>query len=554
MQMRHRILQKALYGMLIVLCLGALALRVPGVLTPIWNLDEAVSACAANAILDGGIPYRDAVDHRGPVTYYAYAAVFALFGANNMIAVHVGLLALVAFVGWLLYRCGTLMADRVTGLLAALAFFLLSVGLFGANDLAAAHTEYAVILFSTIGVYGFLSAQRAGASRRWPLLLCGVCYGLAFFSKQPGLFDFAAVFLWLAVVTWFRKLTGRQGAAQAAVLAAGFAVSVLGVAGYFALRGGFDDFVFYFWTYNTRYYVNDAGIAERLRIALNFFRYAFTYFPLFALAFWAGLAWSARRFWRTRRLAMVHQHDAQLFVAIWTAMALSVPSISGRIPAFGHYFIQFLPPFSLLIGFALRNMAGVVLRGWAGTWNWPRRQRIQRLISVGGIVGLAALTAALAPVVYPRFRASFPGGARNWIEEAAVDYIRRHARPDESIFVWGFYPELYVLADRPPASRYVYANVLTGFIPWEHMEPEYDTSATIVPGTWDILMAELRDSRPALIIDTSPGRFRGYGKYPPQKFPLLRAMLAQQYAVAHEITTPTNLIALRIYQRRSAEE
>jgi len=37
--------------------------------TAIWNMDEAISACAAVSINLGGVPYRDAVDHRGPVTY-----------------------------------------------------------------------------------------------------------------------------------------------------------------------------------------------------------------------------------------------------------------------------------------------------------------------------------------------------------------------------------------------------------------------------------------------------------------------------------------------------
>ena len=53
-----------------------------------FNVDEAVSAVAANAILDGGLPYLDAIGHRGPLTYYAYSLIFAIWGKNHMIAVH----------------------------------------------------------------------------------------------------------------------------------------------------------------------------------------------------------------------------------------------------------------------------------------------------------------------------------------------------------------------------------------------------------------------------------------------------------------------------------
>jgi hypothetical protein len=60
--------------------------RLPGLLVPIWNVDEGVTSVVANVLREGGIPYRDSVDHRGPVTYVVYAALFALGGKNNMAA------------------------------------------------------------------------------------------------------------------------------------------------------------------------------------------------------------------------------------------------------------------------------------------------------------------------------------------------------------------------------------------------------------------------------------------------------------------------------------
>src|SRR5262245_3531321 len=71
-------------------------LRAPSFPTPIWNVDEGIAAALADKILDGGLPYRHAIDQRPPVTYLVYAAVFAVAGTNNMYAIHVALALLAA--------------------------------------------------------------------------------------------------------------------------------------------------------------------------------------------------------------------------------------------------------------------------------------------------------------------------------------------------------------------------------------------------------------------------------------------------------------------------
>src|SRR5262249_23572201 len=79
-------------------------MRWPVPQRPILDVDESVSALIANAWLDGGVPYKDAIDQRGPVTYLIYAVVFALFGRGNMTAVHGALLALIFLATWLADR------------------------------------------------------------------------------------------------------------------------------------------------------------------------------------------------------------------------------------------------------------------------------------------------------------------------------------------------------------------------------------------------------------------------------------------------------------------
>ena len=101
-----------------ILFLGAILglnflLRTPSLPVKFYNVDEASSAVIANAIIDGKMPYQSAVEHRGPVTYYAYAIIFSLCGKNNMQAIHFFLNVLIALEAILIYRIGLSAFNRL---------------------------------------------------------------------------------------------------------------------------------------------------------------------------------------------------------------------------------------------------------------------------------------------------------------------------------------------------------------------------------------------------------------------------------------------------------
>lgn len=161
----------------LILC-SIFILRIPSLATPIWSMDEAVSATVANTILCGGVPYQDAVDHRGPVTYYVYAFIFFLFGRNNMLALHICLSLLLIGITWTIYQCCVYCLNRPIGIISAFLFAILSFCFVSKNDLLAFHTEFALIFFSCIGIYLLLHSMNN--DRVWTWVLCGMCYALAF--------------------------------------------------------------------------------------------------------------------------------------------------------------------------------------------------------------------------------------------------------------------------------------------------------------------------------------------------------------------------------------
>ena len=124
-------------------------------------------------------------------------------------------------------------------------------------------------------------------------------------------------------------------------------------------------------------------------------------------------------------------------------------------------------------------------------------------------------------------------GPAGW-RDAAMDQDSRAAariacgltRTGDTIFVWGFRPELYVYAGRPAASRFLDSQPLTGVPADRHLTQSQpvDTVST------HSHRAELAESRPTLILD-------GLGPYNPAlaigRYPDLSAWLANYREVAH---------------------
>src|SRR2546425_12852297 len=90
-------------------------LRSPTLLPSMYLVDEAYYGTIANDILDGGTVYRTAVDTKPPGMYYIYAGVFQLSGRNNLRAVHLLAIFVVAATALLLRRIGARVAGGRAG-------------------------------------------------------------------------------------------------------------------------------------------------------------------------------------------------------------------------------------------------------------------------------------------------------------------------------------------------------------------------------------------------------------------------------------------------------
>lgn len=504
-----------------LLAAGVFWLRWPTFDFRVWNVDEAIHAAAARTILDGGVLYRDVVDQRTPLTYYAVAALFKVTGDNNVWAMHALATALIAVTALGLFALGRAWRNATTGLWAALLYVVFSSALFYPGDAYALNTEWFVAAFTTWAAWFFWRHQTAAA---------GALLGFAFLSKQPALLDLGAPLAMLG----YSAVIDRAPWSKAVALLAGFLVPILIVIAYFASRGALTDFYFYAWQYNLQYYGPEVSSADRLVSALKPFQLLGAHYPL-VLA--AGVGAAGFSCFRVMQRQPDHAEKADnpqlLYLLAWSVTSLAGAASGGR--GYDHYFIQFLPAACLLSALGLNGMAQWAKAHRANRWWRPVTLVFVVLVLVQLGRGVLVFRSAPALPVDPSIQVSA--------------YIREHSAPTDRIFVWGYHPDIYLFADRKPASRFVYASFVTGLVPWTNTAPERDTAYAIVPAAMDILLQELAAARPAFIVDCSAGPNRHWQKYPLEKFPRLHDFIRRNYQVVEAGQFVPQ--GFRLFQRRA---
>lgn len=482
-------------------------LRAPGFGFKTWNVDEAIHAAIATTLRDGGVLYRDAIDQRTPLTYVALAGIFSVAGDNNLAAVHVGLALLIAATGWMLFVLARARAGAAAALWSGALYPLLGTAMFFVGDANAFVTEWFVAFFTAAAALCFFSSERPSRAR---LFAVGALISGAFLSKQPGALDLAAPALTLV---W--QLRRERAALARAVLAlgAGFALPIAAIVAYYAARGALADAIFYTWTYNLRFYGPEISAADRLASAAAPFRLLAAAAPAVLAA--AGLAFAVAvraLFTRATDTAADAGNALRVYLLAWTATSLAGAAAGGR--GFDHYSIQMLPPLCLGAGWLLGHVSRDALDRYA--------RLAARLAAAGAL--LLVLAGLLPAAVNARAR-RLPVDPSHRVAE----FIAAHSARPERVFVWGYHPDIYLFADRRPASRFVYASFLTGLVPWTNVAPDRDTAYAIVPGAMETLLRDLRAARPAFIVDCSAGPNRFWNKYPLERFPALAGFIAENY-------------------------
>ena len=187
-------------------------------------------------------------------------------------------------------------------------------------------------------------------------------------------------------------------------------------------------------------------------------------------------------------------------IDLWLWLVGAGLGVAAGLRFFGHYYLQLAPPLALLAAAALHHAKPVV---WART----------------------ALLGTLSCLIFLGIAVSTEPAILRPVDHLAAS-IDARTNPDDTIFVWGEVPQLYLAAERVPASRFLTVGFLTGYSGGRASNRIGESYA--VDGAWAQLLADFAAHPPALIIDESQ-----HTPFPLARFPTMqRYVLAGYHAVA----------------------
>jgi hypothetical protein len=498
--------------------------------------DQAIYAVVARNLLDGGTPYRDAWDFKPPGIFFVYAFAQGLLGGAAWNARLVEALGLIATSAGLVHLAKRWWKAPTIGWLAA------AFGAVVHAQLDFWHTGQPETFGGMLVVAGLVLAARDSAKPQH-LIGAGVLLGLAGLLKPPIAGVGAVLAFWHAarrmhpIEAWRPRL--RAGLAPIGwVLLGGVLPFVLTVA-WFASRGALDDVIRTFAVFTPRYtklgWVDDSLLGLLGRSAVEWLTH-----------YWSGMAVGLILFVAQFRALWVKPAIGLLIGAI----AIQLFGIALQAKFFPYHFASTWPLAALLAAW-----------GWWGLWSVARRRGRLGMLAMVACAAVAIVGRSATKDVYGTFWVRALRRARLFLwdrdelvtidglatvadinagaNRAAASFVRERTAPGTPIYVWGFEPAIYHLADRPASSRYIY-NVPQR-VPWssEWARPE--------------LLAELAERPPAaLLVVSNDVMFQVTGDGlssadivdDPDGFPELRELVLTRYRQAAKFED------LTVYLRR----
>src|SRR5438876_701356 len=452
-------------------------LRFPTLLPSLYNADEGYYGIIANDTLDGGTLYQTAVDTKPPGIYYIYIAVFKVAGKNNLLAVHVITILVVAATALVVRRISARVGDDWAGAWSGIGYAVF-VHAYRPGDTLAANTEIFASLFLALSVLIFLQGERRGG---WGwMFLSGALVGVATLIRQPSAVTLGAMLAYLVYV-WLiprYQTLGRVLAAGSGAVT-GFVAVIGGLAWCYRWQGNLHDAYLWAWAFAIRYVESETTFLYVLKRLVTV--------HLAVMLAW-GLLWYFGIWQVMETLRSFRRRSAvpteQVLLILWLVLSYLGIFIGWRFP--GHYHLAVLPPLSILAGQAFSRFVAEQRRSPQPHWRWIR----------AGIIGAAALPAIGFLV------GAFVVRTQTLNFLPIVQHIVKETTPNDRIFVWGSSPQLYSFSGRRMATRFVSCTHLVGAYASRPSE-ETNKGKSLIPGTWEMFQADWEAHPPALIVDLS---------------------------------------------------
>jgi 4-amino-4-deoxy-L-arabinose transferase-like glycosyltransferase len=471
-------------GVVIVICAfwGVASLTFP------LGWDQAIMASVGDVVLQGGMPYRDAWDMKGPVAYLWYAAAQLVFGRGQF-GIRVFDLALLLAASLALASAVARVTRPSVKPWAAAALILCYASM---SYFHTAQADGAVALLLTLAFSPLLRS----APKPRHVVLAGLAVGIAALVKPLFL-----VFLFMPVWAAIRREGPRAPhlKSELALTAAAAAAPIVITLFWFSARGALGALIDVHIRFAAGYSeVFQTAIRDRSRGLARYFL-QLPQGPALVLAiFGAAVMWR-----RTQPIA-------RLTIA-WFLAGLAIVVLQRKF--FGYHWSILFPPGILLAATGIDEL--VAPRDGA-----PRSNGRAILGLAGSVLVFVALAAGPTRDVahFARYaaglddRGTYYGGFRHedndfcaGDEMAAAEYVKAHTTDTDRIAIFGYDAPVLYLSGRQNATRFSFPLALVGWRSTKASRTEYQRE----------FMNALRDPPTYLVVGLLfPTREQAFGDFP----------------------------------------
>ena len=471
-----RILERPWLVPTLILALACLRLCHSAVL---WA-DEDYHLAAAVHILNGRIPYRDFWYDKPPLSALYYLAI----GARDGWSLRLLDAAYVVSAAYLAYAVARDWWGEVEGQIAGL--------------LLAFYTTFylpsAVVSFAPDALMMVPHLLAVYFARRHAALAAGVAAGVAFLVNAKAVFVLATciVFLW----------------SSSPALLLGFALPLGAGLGWAVAAGAWAGYREQVWEWGLLY-AKGSPVVHPVQLGIER--------TLDWLGFHAALAVGAAvMFWKQRE---------RWQLGAWVMLSFASVCLGTRFAP--HYYLQLLPP---LVIAASRGLVLIV-------------RQFGRYAAGALAILLVVPLIRFGPRYVTLAIDGLEGREPKWTDVAmdldsrhAAEKVSRFARPGDTLFVWGYRPNLYVYTRMSPDGRFWDSQPITGIPADRHLS----AVNAIYGGPANVNRDELAHSNPMFIVD---GLSPFNPKLDPRAYTELRPWMDRYKLVDR---TPLSLI----YQRK----
>jgi 4-amino-4-deoxy-L-arabinose transferase-like glycosyltransferase len=490
---------KKIHILVVLLLLSlTLFLRYPFVKVPVLDTDESVYIDVADNIMNGGMPYKDAWDHKPPLIYYLFDMAFMLFG-KSISGVHIFTIFYITATSFLMY----IMVSRIWGKYAGI-FAGISYPIFLESDIIqglASNTEIFMNLFIIAGIYFFMKIESIEGDRKTLyFVLSGLFIGIATLTKQPALFVLLAYFIYL----FYERYKFKDIIYSISLILSGFFIPIIIVILYFYFNDALSDFIYSNFTFNAMY----VGVN---RLSSSYFINLINSFPnsgktvmnnlylLFILAF-GSIIYKISENKIMKKSEKSSSDNFVTFLILWLISSL-IGVFSGTF-FFFHYYIQLLPSLIFLASYSISVILEYhILKGGLNEYFLrllkfgfmvflfigfliPMSNNVNRIPSLlneyDKMISDAKHDAILASEKNMKgIRSNSSRSDNDYQMYYISEYIKLNSNKGDYIFVWGNQPIIYFLSERKAASKYVF---------WSHIN------------NYSYTMEELTGRKPKFIV------------------------------------------------------